>query len=278
MNAVTAVAHRTAPLEPTGERMVPESADRFTFWEHVYRYAFACRFVGGKRVLDIACGEGYGAAALLKAGAASVIGVDISEDVCMHARDRYGIDARQGSAENIPLADGSVETVVSFETIEHVPDPARFLDECARVLVSGGQLIVSTPNRDVYSRPGRPQNPYHCSEMTQSQFVSALRRRFRAVQLHTQRPHSAPNWSLRSLALDAPPNTGGRARLRRPAQFRFFPRAVYDPTPEERVSVVEEILAARQIWANPLNGFAVRPVRWWAPESPTYFIAAARRV
>src|SRR6185437_8921280 len=45
------------PLEPTGERMVPESSDRFTFWEHVYRYAFATRFVRGKRVLDIACGE-----------------------------------------------------------------------------------------------------------------------------------------------------------------------------------------------------------------------------
>jgi hypothetical protein len=56
-----------------GERMVPEDSGGITFWEHVHRYAFACRFVVGKRVQDIASGEGYGAAALLKAGAAHVI-------------------------------------------------------------------------------------------------------------------------------------------------------------------------------------------------------------
>jgi 2-polyprenyl-3-methyl-5-hydroxy-6-metoxy-1,4-benzoquinol methylase len=82
-----------------GERMVPEVSGGMTFWEHVHRYAFACRFVAGKRVLDIASGEGYGAAALQKAGAAHVIGVDVSESACFHARTKYGIDARPGSAE-----------------------------------------------------------------------------------------------------------------------------------------------------------------------------------
>ena len=84
-------------LENNAERMVPESSGSFTFWEHVYRYAFACRLAEGKRVLDVACGEGYGAAALRKAGAAQVIGVDISEEVCLHARRKYGLDARAGS-------------------------------------------------------------------------------------------------------------------------------------------------------------------------------------
>src|SRR5260370_30915583 len=100
-------------LEPTGERMVPESADMFTFWEHVYRYAFASRFVKGRRVLDIACGEGYGAAALQKAGAAHVIGIDISESVCLHARKKYGLDARPGTGKQIPLHDSSADVVVS---------------------------------------------------------------------------------------------------------------------------------------------------------------------
>src|ERR1700722_8417852 len=112
-----------------GERMVPESADTLTFWEHIYRYGFALHYVPGKRVLDIACGEGYGAASLQKAGAAQVIGVDVSESACSHARGKYGIDARVGSAEKIPLPDKSVDVVVSFETIEHVRDPGRFLDE-----------------------------------------------------------------------------------------------------------------------------------------------------
>src|SRR5258707_11589234 len=101
-------------LDATRERMVPESSDTPTFWEHVYRYAFASRFVEGRRVLDIACGEGYGAAALEKAGAAHVIGVDISESVCLHARKKYGLDARPGTGEQIPLPDNSVDAVVSF--------------------------------------------------------------------------------------------------------------------------------------------------------------------
>src|SRR5579864_1905821 len=88
-------------LENSGERMVPEVSGGYTFWEHVYRYAFACRFVRGKRVLDIACGEGYGAAALMKAGATRVVGVDISEEVCRHACNRYGLEAKQGTAEDI---------------------------------------------------------------------------------------------------------------------------------------------------------------------------------
>src|ERR1019366_4929606 len=140
----------------------------WTFWEHVYRYAFACRFVRGKRVLDIACGEGYGAAALQKAGAARVTGVDISEAACFHARSKYGIDAKLGAAEKIPLGEGSVDVVVSFETIEHIPNPDRFLDECVRVLVPGGRLIISTPNKSIYGQA--VQNPYHWSEMTEEGF------------------------------------------------------------------------------------------------------------
>jgi 2-polyprenyl-3-methyl-5-hydroxy-6-metoxy-1,4-benzoquinol methylase len=278
MNVVKdAILRSTVPLEPTSERMVPESADRFTFWEHVYRYAFACRFVGGKRVLDIACGEGYGAAALQRAGAASVIGVDISERVCLHVSERYGIDARVGSAENIPVADESVDAVVSFETIEHVPNPLRFLEECSRVLTPGGRLIISTPNKEVYSSPGRAANPYHCSEMKEREFASALGSKFDAIRLYTQRARTAGWWSLRALAAETTPRIRGYARLRRSAQFRLFPRAVYDPTVEERVSVVEEILAASRTFTHPLHGCAVRPRRRWAAERATYFVAVAVR-
>lgn len=257
--------------------MVPEWADQFTFWEHVYRYAFACRFVAGKRVLDIACGEGYGTASLVRAGAASVVGVDISNETCVHAHSRYGIDARVGSAERIPLADASVDVVVSFETIEHVPDPRRFLDECGRALATGGLLVISTPNKDVYSGPGTKPNPFHCSEMTKREFLAALSEKFRSVRLYTQRPRSACWWSSRSLAVETKPGASGFERLRRSAQFRFFPRAVYDPAIEERQQAVEQILLARHGAANPLNGYAVR--RWLGPafERPTYFVATAIR-
>ena len=176
-------------LDPTGERMVPESADTFTFWEHVYRYAFASRFVRGKRILDIACGEGYGAAALQKAGAAQVIGVDIDESVCLHARNKYGLDARPGTAERIPLPDKSVDVVISFETIEHVTSPNLFLDECARVLAPGGRLVISTPNKLILNQYlGGYKNPYHCSEMTPEELASAFEL---SIPGHSTSTHSA---------------------------------------------------------------------------------------
>ena len=157
-------------LEYTGERMVPELTDFNTFWEHIYRYRFARQFVLGRRILDIACGEGYGAHALSRAGAASVIGVDVSDEVCRHARLKYGLDARCGNAMDIPLPAGSVDVVVSFETIEHVPEPEQFLAECRRVLTPQGTLVVSTPNKAVYSEFGR-RNPFHCKEMTEEEFA-----------------------------------------------------------------------------------------------------------
>ena len=81
-------------LEFTGERMVPDAVDLDSqcYWEHIYRYRFASQYARGQRVLDVACGEGYGSAALSAAGAVSVVGVDISPDTVQHARKKYGID------------------------------------------------------------------------------------------------------------------------------------------------------------------------------------------
>lgn len=260
-----------------GERMVPEISDGSTFWEHVYRYAFARRFVKGKQVLDVACGEGYGAAALRRAGAARVIGVDISEDACRHARQRYGLDARASSAEKIPLANASIDVVISFETIEHVPDPISFLDECTRVLKSEGKLIISTPNKAVYSGPGQPSNPHHCSEMTEDEFLSALRSRFQHIKLYSQHPHWAPWWSLRTLSADESPwdRVPLFRRLRRSAQFRLFPVRLSGPSPEQRSTAVEQVLHLRRTWYSPLFPYAVRPLNKRSRERSFYFVATA---
>jgi SAM-dependent methyltransferase len=262
-----------------GERMIPEVYGGFTFWEHVYRYAFASRFVAGKRVLDIACGEGYGAAALQKAGAAHVIGVDISESVCLHARKKYGLDARPGTGEQIPLPDNSVDAVVSFETIEHVANPNRFLDECARVLAPGGKLIISTPNKGVYTWPGGAPNPHHCSEMTEEEFSSALHSRFRDSRFFTQHPDFAPWWSIRTCVSD---NTAwgrvrGFSRLRRLIQDVIAPEATRDPTEEQRKSILELILRLGRSPHQFLNPYALRPRRRWTHEKPTYIVATATR-
>lgn len=162
------------------------------FWEHVERYRFACARAAGKRVLDIACGEGYGSAALSRAGARSLVGVDIAAQAVEHARQRYGIDARIGDAESIPVADKSIDLLVSFETIEHVPNPAAFLDEALRVLDENGMLVISTPNLNVY-RHGLDHNPFHCSEMPVEEFEKLLRERFGHVELYGQ-SLPVPRW------------------------------------------------------------------------------------
>jgi SAM-dependent methyltransferase len=266
-------------LDATRERMVPESSDTPTFWEHVYRYAFASRFVEGRRVLDIACGEGYGAAALEKAGAAEVVGVDVSESTCVHARNRYGLDARPGSAEHIPLPDGSVDVVVSFETIEHVPNPGRFLDECVRVLVPGGRLIVSTPDKEIYTDRLGARNQYHCSEMTDEEFRSAVRARFHDVHFYTQCPDSAAWWSPRALVCESTPwrHIRGFRRLRQAIQRRIFPEAVSDPTVEQRASAVDVILKVARRRRGLLNQRIVRPQQRWHREKSVYILATAVR-
>lgn len=262
-----------------GERLVPEKGGGFTFWEHVYRYAFASRFVRGKRVLDIACGEGYGAAALQKAGAAQVVGVDVSEEVCLHARNKYGLDARRGTAQQIPLPGEAVDVVVSFETIEHVPDPRRFLDECVRVLKPGGILIISTPNKGIYSWPGGAQNPHHCSEMTEEEFSSELNKRFRNTHFYTQHPDFAPWWSIRTFVSDntAWKKVRGFSRLKRAIQRVFSPQAISEPTDEQKRFSPDLILRLGQSQNRFLNPYALRPRRRWTRERPTYIVAIATR-
>lgn len=191
-------------MEFTGERMVPGSTDDVTFWEHIYRYRFAAGFARGKRVLDIACGEGYGSAALRQAGAVEVVGVDVSEEACKHARDRYGIDARVGSADDIPLEDSSIDLVVSFETIEHLVAPDRLLRECVRVLAPGGHLIISTPNRDAFAADNR-YSEFHLSEMSSEEFRSRIAGHFDAPAYYGQVVESARWYSpLNLVALHSP--------------------------------------------------------------------------
>ena len=172
------------PLDYTGERLVPEQAEGYSFWEHVYRYRFALGFARGRTILDIACGEGYGTAALATV-AHSAIGVDISAETVEHARTRYKIDTRLGSAEAIPITDGAAEVVVSFETIEHLQSPAVFIRECHRVLAPGGQLIISTPNREVYSSGGH-HNEFHVKEMSEEEFADVLSPHFTPTGWYSQ--------------------------------------------------------------------------------------------
>lgn len=209
--------HETAPstLEWTGERMIPGKCDLSTFWEHVYRYKFAASFAKGKKVLDIACGEGYGCYALHRAGAFHVVGVDVSQEACLHARKKYNLDIRTGDAVDIPVETNTIDLAISFETIEHLEQPELFVKELSRVMKPLSTLIISTPNKDVYRSAGN-ENQYHKSEMTIDHFTSLLSRYFIIDSLWYQCPQSVSAYSLVSLAVVRSPwrNIPGFWRLR----------------------------------------------------------------
>jgi SAM-dependent methyltransferase len=172
----------------TGERYVPELRGQI-YYEHLHRYMLAFAMARDLDVLDIACGEGYGAA-YLAVVARSVVGVDIDIASVRHAAARYtamNLSFRVGSCTHIPLPDNSVDLVVSFETIEHIDEQERFLSEISRVLRPDGRLIISAPNKLIYSDRTGYQNPYHVRELYFDQFRDLLSNRFAHVQVYGQR-------------------------------------------------------------------------------------------
>ncbi|MCX2731226.1 glycosyltransferase [Saccharopolyspora sp. NFXS83] len=177
-------------IEWTGERCVPWADDVQVIYEHYHRYALAARFVRGKRVLDLACGEGYGAA-LLAAEGAEVVGLDVDPATVEHATRHYGgrdVAFRTGSITDPQvLADEKpFDVVVCFEAIEHVADHDAVLALVRSRLEPGGLLLVSTPDTAVYQHEHGNDNPFHVKELTAPQFESLLEGSFRHVAVFRQ--------------------------------------------------------------------------------------------
>lgn len=169
----------------SGERLVinrhvkEQYAD--VYEEHLCRYELACRYVRGLRVLDAACGAGYGSALMKRAGAKEVVGVDADAATIGLAERDYGgegIRFETGDVLQLPFAEDSFDAVVSFETIEHVSVGAAWIRESARVLKAGGLFIVSTPNRSVTNPPlyfeEQPFNEYHRFEYRTTELIGEL--------------------------------------------------------------------------------------------------------
>lgn len=172
----------------TGERYHPELGG-VIHAEHVHRYRLAQRLAVEQDVLDIACGEGYGSNMLAEV-ARSVVGVDIASDTVAHAQARYprgNLQFLEGDCAAIPLADASVDLVVSFETIEHHDRHEQMLREIRRVLRPGGVLLISSPNRPEYDQTLTEPNPFHVKELDQGEFEGLLRAHFHNVALYGQR-------------------------------------------------------------------------------------------
>jgi ubiquinone/menaquinone biosynthesis C-methylase UbiE len=188
-------------LDWTGERFLPWLDQSTIAYEHLHRYAYAATYVKGKRVLDLASGEGYGSKMMSDAGASSVTGIDIDENAVGHATARYGSANAQflkGSISAVPVQGNHLfDVIVCFEAIEHIEDHDQLLKEVKRLLKPDGIFIVSTPNKLTYHDEAREENPYHMKELYFDEFQKLLTGYFRNVTFLGQRVHpSSSIWPI----------------------------------------------------------------------------------
>jgi len=175
------------PLALTGERTLPDvPAENYWYRRHLAVYEWIGARVIGHRVLDMACGEGYGSEVLSR-GAASVVGVDANPEAHEHARLRY-------RRQNLTFERGLVETwgepgafdaVVFLQTIEHVQDPVAVLEHFRSLLAPGGVAYISTPNLLTLAPAGaeKSDNPWHIKEYRAHEFDALCRTTFGDVEL-----------------------------------------------------------------------------------------------
>lgn len=174
----------------TGERFVPGIMDPELEIEHFQRYGSIAELVRNKIVVDAACGEGYGTALIGKT-AKTVDGFDIDMEAVHRATMNYGADNvhfHQGNIISLPLENHYADVFVSFETIEHVDETTQkqFMQEVKRVLKEDGILIISSPNKKIYSDLFDYHNKFHVHEMYKEEFVDLLSAQFKHVNLYHQ--------------------------------------------------------------------------------------------
>jgi 2-polyprenyl-3-methyl-5-hydroxy-6-metoxy-1,4-benzoquinol methylase len=173
------------PLELTGERTLPDvPEENYWYRRHLAVYQWISRRVAGRRVIDMACGEGYGSD-VLAARAASVIGVDANPEAHDHARLRYVRPNLRFERDLIESFSAPCDVVVFLQTIEHVEAPAAVLKHFRSMLSRGGLAYVSTPNLLTLAPAGaeKSDNPWHLKEYRADEFRALCEAHFGKVEL-----------------------------------------------------------------------------------------------
>jgi 2-polyprenyl-3-methyl-5-hydroxy-6-metoxy-1,4-benzoquinol methylase len=174
------------PLALDGERTLPDvPAENYWFRRHLVVYEWIAARVGGLRVVDLACGEGYGSAVLARA-AAGVVGVDANPDAHEHARLRYRAPNLRFVRDMVETFSEPCDAVVFLQTIEHVHDPGGVLENVKGMLAPGGTAYVSTPNVLTLAPKGaeRSGNPWHLREYRAGEFRALCAAHFDSVELY----------------------------------------------------------------------------------------------
>ena len=168
--------------------------DEISPWwgEHIHRYVWAQTFTHiNAKILDLACGNGFGTILLSKKTTNKVIGGDLSKEAIQYCSDRFkgnsNIRFLVIDGTNSGLESGSIDLITSFETIEHTTKYNDMLHEFKRILNDQGQLILSTPNIIINSPDGIVKNPFHTQEFQYNELLTILNAIFNEVKIYGQK-------------------------------------------------------------------------------------------
>jgi 2-polyprenyl-3-methyl-5-hydroxy-6-metoxy-1,4-benzoquinol methylase len=173
------------PLQLTGERTLPDvPEENYWYRRHLVVYRWIASRVGGRCVVDLACGEGYGSAVLART-AVSVVGVEANPEAFEHARLKYSGPKLSFERNMLEVWEGEVDCVVFLQTIEHVQDPDAVLARIRELIGRDGVAYVSTPNVLTLAPEGeeRSGNPWHVREYRAEEYRALCARHFGSVEL-----------------------------------------------------------------------------------------------
>jgi len=212
------------PLALTGERTLPDvPEENYWFRRHLVVYEWIAARVAGLRVVDMACGEGYGSDVLART-AYEVVGVDANPQAHEHARLRYRAANLRFARDLVDTFSEPTDAIVFLQTIEHLQQPGAVLEHFRSLLRGGGPVFLSTPNVLTLAPKGAPRsdNPWHVHEYRLGEFERLCNEHFSSVELLGL--FHARKLRAHELALRAGWDRVHRAlRLTRPFYDRFTP-------------------------------------------------------
>jgi len=174
------------PLALTGERTLPDvPEENYWYRRHLVVYEWIAAQVSGRRVVDMACGEGYGSDVLARGGAAEVVGVDANPDAHEHAKVRYTRPGLRFARDLVETFDEPCDAVVFLQTIEHVTNPGEVLERFKELTGPDGVVFVSTPNLLTLAPEGaeKSENPWHVKEYRAEEFRDLCEAHFSRVEI-----------------------------------------------------------------------------------------------
>ncbi len=194
-------------LEHSGGHVIPQVSDPVEALEHYHRYVYASRFVGGKRVLDIGCGDGYGTA-FMSLAAREVLGVDCSEQTVSRAREKYvefsNAHFEHGRGEELASPETPFDVIVCYHMLEHLDSESqvRFMTNIKKSLATKGIMILSTPDRSAHTTsPDHGDGTHTLSAVELYEFLKSY---FTNVIFVGQKPLTlSAMWSLHGWQDDA---------------------------------------------------------------------------